>query len=173
MNMPIFSKPGFFLLLGFTLSCQLAAAQNNSCTANPHFNDFDFWVGEWDVTDNSNGNQAGTNTITKALNNCLVLEDWHGTGGSIGKSMNYFNPQSGQWRQLWVAPGYANDISGGLSEKSMILEGSISYYNDAAHEFRGSWTPHDDGSVRQFFEQYDAEQESWVPWFDGRYVRKI
>lgn len=160
-------KSIFTLLL--VIASQLAIAQSG-CNANAHFNDFDFWVGEWEVTDNSTGNLAGSNSITKELNNCLVMENWAGASGSVAKSINYFNPLDNSWRQLWVAPGYVIDISGGLENEAMVLVGTIAYFNDTVYEFRGSWRPASDGSVRHFFEQFDPENESWAPWFDGRYA---
>jgi len=51
----------------------------------------------------------------------------------------------------------------------MVLTGSIDYFTDKRYDFRGSWTPSDDGSVRQFFEQYDPDSQEWNTWFDGRY----
>ncbi|MDG2175931.1 MAG: hypothetical protein P8M72_07370 [Gammaproteobacteria bacterium] len=159
-----------FLVLFFI--SQLTVAQPPGCTDNPHFDDFDFWIGQWEVSDNTNGNLAGSNSITKELNNCLVMENWNGASGSTGKSINYFNLLTDVWRQVWVAPGYSIDISGSLMDVSMELVGTISYHNDAAYDFRGTWTPNDDGSVRQFFEQYDSEAESWVVWFDGLYVKR-
>jgi len=148
----------------------LLLAQNRGCTANPHFNDFDFWVGEWEVRNNANDNVAGSNRIEKQVMNCLVMENWTGAGGSEGKSINYFNPLTEKWRQVWVAPGYVIDIEGGLENGAMVLTGTIDYFTDKQYQFRGSWTPADDGSVRQFFEQYDPENEVWMPWFDGRYL---
>lgn len=146
-------------------------AQSGGCQGSAHFNDFDFWLGDWDVTDNSTGQMAGTNSIAKELSNCLVTENWSGASGSIGKSINYFNPLKDEWRQVWVAPGYVIDIRGGLIDDAMVLTGSIDYFNDKTYDFRGSWTPSTDGSVRQFFEQYDPAAQIWNTWFDGRYVQ--
>ena len=146
-----------------------ALAQGAGCNGSEDFNDFDFWLGQWNVTDNSSSNVAGSNTITKDLNNCLVMENWTGASGSIGKSINYFNPLRQEWRQVWVAPGYVIDITGGLENGAMVLTGSIDYFTDKRYDFRGSWTPSDDGSVRQFFEQYDPDSQEWNTWFDGRY----
>ena len=144
--------------------------QGQGCTGNPHFNDFDFWIGDWEVRNNANNNEAGKNTIEKLLNNCLVMENWQGAKGSVGKSINYFNPLTDKWRQVWVAPGNVIDIEGGLVQGSMVLVGSIDYFNDKKYQFRGTWTPSNDGSVRQFFEQYDADEKIWKPWFDGKYI---
>lgn len=54
----------------------------------------------------------------------------------------------------------------------MLLEGSIYNFAGAVWNFRGTWTPNADGSVRQFFEQFNHDSEVWEPWIDGRYVRK-
>lgn len=145
-------------------------AQQTGCTE-PEFRAFDFWLGEWDVTDSATGNVAGKNSITQMEGGCMLLESWVGAGGGTGTSVNYFNPALQQWRQLWISAGrYSIDISGGMREGSMHLIGNIYPFGGAAARFRGTWTPAADGSVRQFFEQYNEATSSWDVWFDGRYV---
>ena len=152
--------------------CGAALAQQSGCSE-PPYRAFDFWMGEWEVTDNQTGNLAGSNSIRKMEDGCLLLESWSGAGGSTGTSVNYYNPVQQQWRQLWISAGrYSIDIVGGMVGESMQLVGNIYSFNGTASQFRGTWTPHDDGSVRQFFEQYNEETGRWDVWFDGRYVRK-
>jgi len=154
----------------------LAQGQNNGPTSgcvSPGFDQFDFWVGEWEVFANATGNKAGENSIQKQEQGCVLIERWQGASGGSGMSMNYYNPVLDQWRQLWVSANrYAIDIVGGLQNGVMQLEGKIHYFQGASQDFRGSWSLNDDGSVRQFFEQFDADSEEWQVWFDGRYVRK-
>ncbi len=161
------------ILLG-SLFINPVLAQNQSCTSDEGFSAFDFWVGDWDVyVDSSNdSNLVGSNTIEKLENGCALMETWAGAGGSSGISVNYYNPVRDEWRQLWVSAGeYAIDIVGGLTDGSMVLLGEIyNYGSNETFEFRGTWTPNRDGSVRQFFEQYNDETEVWDSWFDGRYV---
>lgn len=160
-------------LLPLIIPLSIAHAQQSGCAALPGFDAFDFWVGEWQVFDTETGDAVGENSIQKREQGCLLMENWSGNGGSSGVSLNYFNPVRDEWRQLWVSAGrYAIDIAGGLRDSVMVLEGSIYYFSGAEFDFRGSWTPHADGSVRQFFEQFNADSGSWEPWFDGRYVRK-
>lgn len=145
------------------------------CESNKHFNDFDFWLGEWNVYSNDESRQLqGTNTITKHHRNCLIIENWTNLQGGTGSSMNYYDAVEDRWRQLWVAGGYSIDYTGGLNEAgSMVLNGKINYYNTGkSQEFRGIWTPNADGSVRQLFEQQDPESQAWSVWFDGLYVKK-
>ena len=155
------------------LPVPVAYSQEVGCTNIDGFSDFDFWVGEWEVFDTNTGNKAGENSIQKMEGGCMLMESWNSADGGTGSSMNYFNPVTNEWRQLWVSAGqYSIDIVGGLRGKSMVLEGSIYNFAGAVWNFRGSWTPNPDGSVRQFFEQFNHDSGQWAPWFDGRYVRK-
>ncbi len=163
----------------YTLLCMLAVlfasaplmAQETGCVGLDGFGDFDFWVGEWEVFDSNTGRQAGENSIVKMEQGCMLLERWQGGSGSTGTSLNYYNPVTREWRQVWVSAGrYSIDIVGGLRGESMVLEGSIYNFQGAVWNFRGTWTPNADGTVRQFFEQYNHDSEQWMPWFDGRYV---
>ena len=145
------------------------------CEMTKGFADFDFWLGEWNVYSNDEKRTfQGTNSITKQHLGCLIMENWTNAQGGTGSSMNYFDPVEDQWRQLWVAGGYSIDYTGGLNESgSMVLVGTINYYKTGkAQAFRGAFTPNEDGSVRQFFEQQNTESGEWAVWFDGLYVKK-
>lgn len=151
------------------------AAPKSICETMKGFNDFDFWLGVWDVYTNNEARELqGTNSITKHHGNCLIMENWTSVQGGTGRSMNYFDPVEGQWRQLWVAGGYSIDYTGGLNETgSMVLNGKINYYKTGkSNAFRGTWTLNADDSVRQFFEQQDPESQEWAVWFDGLYIKK-
>lgn len=169
------------MALSSLFSFGAAAQQSNACITIPGFSDFDFWLGEWDVQPFTGGAKAGENTITKIENGCAVEERWTDINGVTGRSLNYYIPATQQWRQIWVSSGaYSLDIVGGLNGRAMVLEGTIHYYPGGAGgpdaksaPIRGIWTPQEDGSVRQFFEQYNAETDEWQVWFDGRYVRKL
>ncbi len=145
----------------------------NPCRSDAGFNDFDFWLGSWSVTDSNTNKLAGTNKITKVENGCLILEHWTSATGGTGQSINYYNPLTKRWRQVWVASaGYSIDFSGSIKDGSMIMEGNIFYYNNSrTYPFRGTWTPIEGGYVRQSFEQFDPSSNSWQPWFDGLYKK--
>ena len=47
------------------------------CETMKGFNDFDFWLGEWDVYSNDEKRTPqGTNSITRHHQNCLIMENW-------------------------------------------------------------------------------------------------
>lgn len=162
----------FAALIVGLLFGEASLAQQTGCTE-AEFRAFDFWLGDWEVTDSVTGNVAGNNSIKTMEGGCMLLESWVGAGGGTGTSVNYYNPVEQQWRQLWISQGrYSIDISGGMVGDAMQLVGHIYPFTGAAARFRGTWTPNADGSVRQFFEQYNEESSSWDVWFDGLYVRK-
>lgn len=141
------------------------------CTDAVH-DDFDFWLGTWNVYAPDDGPYQGRNTITKSQGGCLITERWEGASGSTGESLNAYDPLAGAWRQVWVSPGNFIDYTGGLDAAgAMVLEGEIFYPgNGTRAAFRGTWTLRDDGTVRQHFQQQGADGE-WTDWFTGIYVR--
>lgn len=164
------------LLLGSiaAVSAQESAPPQSICLEDPGFAQFDFWLGEWDVYDNASGKHAGVNRIEKHEKGCLIMEHWTSDGGGTGRSMNYYDAVTRKWRQVWVAGGYSIDYTGGLNAAGeMVLTGEIhGYRSGKSTPFRGTWTANEDGSVRQFFEQFNAGKDSWGVWFDGKYVKK-
>ena len=147
-------------------------ANQTPCQKDVNYQAFDFWLGEWQVT-NKQGVVQGTNSITKSDDGCLIHERWTSAQGNKGYSSNYYNPITKLWAQRWVSAGSVIEYTGG-SEKpgQMSLEGMIYYQqNGLQAKFRGTWSLLEDGRVRQFFEQYNADKEEWSVWFEGFYSK--
>jgi hypothetical protein len=149
------------------------SVQAYPCEYQEGFDDFDFWVGEWDVR-LANGTVAGSNVIEKQENDCVMVERWTSAFGGTGMSINYLDKITDEWVQIWNASGGSQiNIRGGLTEDGMALSGTIhNVANGTTAPFRGLWTPLEDGRVRQYFEQSNDGGETWVPWFEGFYTRR-
>lgn len=143
------------------------------CEYDDRFDEFDFWIGSWDVR-TANGQLAGYNRIERAERSCVLTEHWTNTVGGTGMSINYVDKTTDEWVQIWNSEGGSQiNIRGGLTDEGMSLVGSIHYVaNGTTAPFRGLWTPLDDGRVRQYFEQSNDGGETWVPWFEGFYARQ-
>ncbi len=160
------------------LAPAVAAQQHqNPCASGP-FRDFDFWVGSWDVTQ-PDGTAAGTNQIEKILNDCALQENWTGTGGSIGTSLNQYDWQSKVWRQTWVdGQGLRLDLEGGLEGDRMVLRGErppLRPSEDGSSTpvlSEVSWTPKDDGSVVQHWRMSTDGGKTWTDAFIGIYRKQ-
>lgn len=135
---------------------------------------FDFWLGEWQVT-NPAGKTAGHSRIEAILGGCVLQETWRGTTPtSHGKSFNLHNAQAGQWEQYWVdAGGNRLHLSGGRVGAAMVLQGEQDKpaASGQVQRERITWTPNADGSVRQLWETSRDDGKSWAVSFDGLYRR--
>ncbi len=156
------------LLLGATAHAATPAPA--PCSA-PEYRQFDFWLGDWDVT-NPAGKPAGRNHITQEYGGCVLQEHWSGTGGSLGSSFNIYDPVRKVWHQTWVDnTGTLLEIEGGLKDGSMIMSGEQSQPDGKKLLNRITWTPRA-GKVRQLWETSSDGGKSWTVSFDGLYSKR-
>jgi hypothetical protein len=92
----------FLLLMASTMAPRIAMAQTPSqtvasattaqtaptpCAAQAERHQFDFWIGDWDVT-TQGGTSVGSSVIQSVSGGCALLENWTGNRGGHGKSLN-------------------------------------------------------------------------------------
>jgi hypothetical protein len=147
------------------------------CHTRPESQQLNFWVGDWNVAPwsappGTPNNVAGTNLVTPILENCVLLENWKGAGGGEGKSMNFFEPSTRKWRQIWVADGGSTlDYAGEFKDGAMRFEGKTMIPNGYILQ-RLTFTPFGKDTVRQTFHNSLDSGRTWNVTFDARYVRK-
>ena len=156
------------LLLALTTTAQ---QQQQPPCAQPEARQFDFWVGDWEV--HANGKLAGRNHISRIHGDCTVLEEYTAASSAYeGKSFNFYDPTDGLWHQVWVDnSGLRLNLSGTFSDGHMQLSGKRVNPKGESVVDRITWTPNDDGSVRQFWEISKDDGETWQVGFDGLYTR--
>ena len=148
---------------------QAVPAKPPSCDT-PEHRQFDFWVGEWDVT-TPDGKPAGRNSITLEMNGCVVHEHWSGAGGMTGESFNIWDRSSKRWHQTWVTDrGELLQLDGSFQNGSMQMSGTSGPLERRVTN-RLTWSPAADGTVRQLWEVSNDAGKSWKTAFDGRYRR--
>jgi hypothetical protein len=115
------------LLTSMLFARQSAAAPANPCLT-PQQKQFDFWVGEWDLTwpsEKPGEVEHGSNNIQRILDGCVVEETFSGlaTNHLRGTSVSTFDARSGMWKQTWVdnEGGYL-DFTGEFKDGQMILQ---------------------------------------------------
>lgn len=142
----------------------IGASPPDPACASPPYRAFDFWLGEWVVRDSA-GQDIGRNRIRRVAGGCGLLESWTSARGSTGTSLNYYDPKTGRWTQVWVGEsGVRLRLEGGKRGDSMVLEGTRTRGDTTLHD-RITWTPRDDGSVEQRWEISTDGGRSWeVPW---------
>ena len=146
-----------------------APSPQQAC-ASPEHRQFDFWVGDWTVT--QAGKVAGSNRIERILDGCALLESWTGASGYRGNSLNFYDPARQRWHQTWIGTdGQGLALDGEFVGGKMVLAGTR---HDPAtqktiHD-RITWTPNPDGTVRQLWES-SGDGKAWSVAFDGLYKR--
>ncbi len=143
----------------------LAPAQSspaNPCTL-PQQKQFEFWVGEWDLTwpgQKAGETGHGTNSIKRIMDGCVVQENFSGADSMPmrGTSVSVFDARAGKWKQTWVdnQGGYL-DFVGEFKDGQMILQREgirpdgtkvlqrMVWKNISAGEFDWSWEGSRDG----------------------------
>jgi hypothetical protein len=94
------------------------------CAADPLHRQFDFWIGDWDVT--APGAPTGsTNQIRGELDGCLVSESWTASSGIRGRSLNAYDRDLAQWHQTWVSsqPFGHLRMAGNLEADTLVMRG--------------------------------------------------
>ena len=166
-------KTSHILMLLATLSGlhTSALAQSAPPPLPPESRQFDFWIGDWNVT-TPDGKPAGTNKIELVSGGAALLENWTGAGGGDGKSLNTYSRAKKQWQQFWVGTGGGVlELAGGLVDGNMVLIGEHKTRAGQMTE-KITWTPNADGSVRQHWEQSTDGGKTWTDAFDGLYRKK-
>ena len=73
----------------------LAQSTPGRCKSAPEYQQFDFWVGDWEVRD-AKGVLQGKNLVTKEHDGCVVLEHWD-SGDQTGTSPNMYDFRTKKW----------------------------------------------------------------------------
>lgn len=96
----------------------------------PEARQFDFWLGDWDLTwpaDQMGGESdeigRGRNSLTRLFDDCVIEENFMTEdAGFRGHSVSVYDVNAGLWRQTWVdsAGGYIS-LTGGMEDSVMVL----------------------------------------------------
>jgi tetratricopeptide (TPR) repeat protein len=142
------------------------------CKYRPEYQQFDFWIGEWDVKQTGIDQQVGTSSIHKILDGCVILENWTGAIGGTGKSFNIFDSNTNKWEQYWV------DSTGGRILFTGQLNDKVLDYFAETEENGKKATRHlqffnkGPDQVRQFSQRSEDGGKTWSVEYDLTYFRK-
>lgn len=156
------------------------------CSA-PEHRQFDFWIGEWDVTPNPAtappnappsppGRQPSSNIVRKAHAGCVVIENWDDRVGGTGQSFNIYDRVTGRWHQTWVdSNGGLHQYEGELKDGRMVFIGQVPLPPGARFQGRRtvrlSFTPMGPDKVRQLSENLGIDG-TWSVGYDLIYTRR-
>ena len=146
----------------------------NHCAA-PEFNQFDFWVGDWDVSSTADGIARGKSHISKEMGGCVVWENWTSLGSPFfGKSYNTYNPNLHRWEQYWV-----DNWAGVAFFSGHLVDGTMDYFTEDIPQPKGGMMRRhlqffniSPDQVRQLSQQSTDGGKTWKVEYDLTYKRK-
>jgi hypothetical protein len=132
-------------------------------------NQFDFWLGEWNVTWGEDGN--GTNHIERILDGKIIQENF--TAPDLhGMSVSSFDPERGLWCQTWVDNnGTYLDFTGKFEDAKMILSRDAIIKGQACKQ-RMVWYDIRENQLEWNWERSDDNGKSWRVLWQIHYTRK-
>jgi hypothetical protein len=157
--------------LGLAIGALLASApaMASPCDSLPEYRQFDFWVGEWDVTDH--GKKIAESSIQRIVGQCIIFENYSEPPDYAGKSFNFYDASLRKWRQTWVdSNGGVSEFTGGFQDGAMRLEGETHRANGKRVLRRMVLSPLERGRVRQYSERSLDEGKTWGVAYDYVYV---
>lgn len=120
-------------------------------------NEFDFWVGNWDLTwEMANGATGkGVNIIEKTLDGKVIQENFEALdagqiSGFKGTSISVYNPRSKSWHQAWA------DNQGGYFDFIGEIDGDKRIFKTKAIERDGQTI-----ISRMVFYEIEKDQFKW------------
>jgi tetratricopeptide (TPR) repeat protein len=137
---------------------------------------FDFWLGEWDVSTTQGSIPAGTSKIELILEDCVVLENWKSLNNPYsGKSYNIYDQALKRWEQYWV-----DNVGGNIfSHGELLKDGLMDYWTDDIPQSTGpsvrrhlQFTAMGPDKVRQLSRGSTDGGITWNVEYDFLYVRK-
>ncbi len=154
------------------ISSQLFMAQQAIPTPSKEYQQFDFWIGKWDVYKFGTETFAGKSHIQSINDGYGVLENYSvGEGKYQGKSLNKYNPVKQRWEQYWIDnTGLTLFLTGGFVTGKMILSDEIS--GDPKQGINQiTWQKLENGNVRQTWNLSKDGGKTWTVLFDGEYKK--
>lgn len=133
-------------------------------------NQFDFWLGEWEVTWGEDG--KGTNHIERSLGGKIIQENFHAPDLQ-GLSVSAYDPERKLWCQTWVdSNGTYLDFTGNFEDGKMILSRAAIVRGEACQQ-RMVWYDIQADKFMWNWERSDDLGETWRVLWQISYRRRV
>jgi tetratricopeptide (TPR) repeat protein len=164
----------------FAKLVEQAKKNQRPCAYSLENRQFDFWLGEWNVTTTQGDIPAGDSKIELVLEDCVIQENWKSQNSPYsGKSYNIYNQALKRWEQYWV-----DNVGGNIFFYGGLKDGVMDYFTDEIPRAGGpalkrhlQFIPmsqdklHPD-KVRQFSRGSTDGGKTWNVEYDFTYTRK-
>jgi hypothetical protein len=151
---------------------QAVERQARPCLYDEVHRRLDFWIGDWNVR-TAQGQPAGESHVELILESCVVFENWRGSLGTSGKSFNFVDPVTRQWKQTWVDDkGDVHEYVGEIHDGAMRFRRETRDDSGKITLHRMTLFPLEPGHVRQLGESSSDGGVTWNVQYDLYYTRR-
>lgn len=159
----------------FAKIIEQAKKNQRPCAYTPENRQFDFWLGEWNVTTTHGAVPSGNSKIELILEDCVVQENWKSLNSPYsGKSYNVYNASLKRWEQYWV-----DSVGGNIFFYGKLKDGTMDYWTDDLPQPDGTKLKRHlqffklgSDTVRQFSQGSSDGGKTWQVEYDFTYTRK-
>ena len=150
-------------------ACLLPSLGRAACPG-PAFRQFDFWIGDWNVSD-AGGKLIGRDRVERRYGGCALEEHWTSVDGGTGASLSIYDVSRKLWHQTWVdSTGTLVVLEGGYKDGRMEMTGVMTGADGKRVQDRMTWTPLD-GKIHQHWETTSDGGKTWDTVFDAVYTK--
>jgi tetratricopeptide (TPR) repeat protein len=147
-----------------------ANRNGHPCRQSPEFRQFDYWLGEWDVE--IGGARRAQSSIQLILDDCVVFENYTDSRGYAGKSFSLWDATTKKWEQRYVDTGGAlHHWTGSLEDGVMVFYWTYTA-NGVKTTQRMKYLKEGADRVRQVIDSSTDDGKSWMPGYNGLYIRR-
>ncbi len=135
-------------------------------------NQFNFWLGEWDVRWNEDG--AGTNHIERIPDGKIIQENFNAAPSAElhGLSFSAYDSERELWCQTWVDnSGSYFDFTGKFEEGKMVLSRDAIVRGERCKQ-RMVWYDIEPDQFDWNWERSDDDGQTWRVLWKIKYTRK-
>ena len=159
----------------FARIMEQAKKNQRPCAYTSENRQFDFWLGEWNVSTTQGAVPSGNSKIELILEDCVVQENWKSLNSPYaGRSYNIYNASLKRWEQYWV-----DNVGGNIFFYGGLKDGVMDYWTDDLPQPDGTKLKRHlqffklgSDSVRQFSQGSSDGGKSWQVEYDFTYIRK-
>lgn len=142
----------------------------------PESRQFDFWIGDWDVSPGQSPVIVADSVIRLEDQGCVILENWRPFRDAHGHSITTYDAAAGKWRQSWADAGGTITQYAGVQDADGVIRlenlGPGPEDGRPAEKRRMNFARTDENTVRQWGELYDEATQTWKTEWSFTYRRR-
>jgi hypothetical protein len=153
-------------LLAAIAACAFAvpALANAACTG-AVYHQYDYFVGHWNVY-HANGKRFATDIVTKELDGCALLEQWHGQS-TRGSGYSEYDKHTKRWVQAFFQnDGTVLVFYGNWTPQGMVFTGDDYTDAGALEHNKVLFRPFKNGGFEEYW-TVSPDGRTWKVVFDG------